>query len=157
LLYKNLELAHYVDHLQDENDELRKLMGWLCSHEPQLRIVIETYKHQDGEALGANKVGENEGKIGDIPEPRKTHHKNAFVPKPNHLMNRLDTTLGPPVFPPQTDNFQKPIKFKSYLGMCSLGRTVRSRVRRNWLRSRVERNQMNSPIPSLNLSLKVSL
>jgi hypothetical protein len=24
---KNLELAHYVDRLQDENDELRKLMG----------------------------------------------------------------------------------------------------------------------------------
>jgi hypothetical protein len=24
---KNLELAHYFDHLQDENDELRKLMG----------------------------------------------------------------------------------------------------------------------------------
>jgi regulator of replication initiation timing len=42
---KNLELAHYVDRLQDENDELRKLMGWLSSHEPQLRIVIETYKH----------------------------------------------------------------------------------------------------------------
>jgi hypothetical protein len=30
----NLELAHYVDHLQDENDELRKLMGWLSGHEP---------------------------------------------------------------------------------------------------------------------------
>jgi hypothetical protein len=27
--FKNLELAHYVDRLQDENDELRKLMG-LC-------------------------------------------------------------------------------------------------------------------------------
>jgi hypothetical protein len=26
---KNLELAHYVDRLQDENDELRKFMGWL--------------------------------------------------------------------------------------------------------------------------------
>jgi hypothetical protein len=26
---KNLEVAHYVDRLQDENDELRKLMGWL--------------------------------------------------------------------------------------------------------------------------------
>jgi hypothetical protein len=26
-LVKNMELAHYVDHLQDENDELRKLMG----------------------------------------------------------------------------------------------------------------------------------
>jgi hypothetical protein len=29
---KNLELTHYVDRLQDENDELRKLMGWLSSH-----------------------------------------------------------------------------------------------------------------------------
>jgi hypothetical protein len=31
---KNPELAHYVDRLQDENDELRKLMGWLSSHDP---------------------------------------------------------------------------------------------------------------------------
>jgi hypothetical protein len=31
---KNLELAHYVDRLQDENDELRKMMGWLSGHEP---------------------------------------------------------------------------------------------------------------------------
>jgi hypothetical protein len=117
---KNIELAHYVDHLQDENDALRKLMGWLSGHEPQLRIMIETYKCQDGEALGANKVGEgsgeNEWKIRDIPEPPKIHHKNAFVPKTNHLRNRLDTTPAPPVFPPQTDNFQKPIKFKSDLG-----------------------------------------
>jgi hypothetical protein len=42
---KNMEPAHYVDHLQDENDELRKLMGWLSGHEPQLRIMIKTYKH----------------------------------------------------------------------------------------------------------------
>jgi hypothetical protein len=41
---KNMELAHYVDRLQDENDELRKMMGWLFGHEPQLRIMIETYK-----------------------------------------------------------------------------------------------------------------
>jgi FtsZ-binding cell division protein ZapB len=41
---KNMELAHYVDRLQDENDELKKLMGWLSGHEPQLRIMIETYK-----------------------------------------------------------------------------------------------------------------
>jgi hypothetical protein len=41
---KNLELAHYVDHLQDENDELRKLIGWLSGHEPQLRIMIKTFK-----------------------------------------------------------------------------------------------------------------
>jgi hypothetical protein len=105
--------------LQDENDDLRKLMGWLSGHEPQLRIMIETYKRQDGEVLGENKVcegsDENEGKIGDIPETPKTHHKNAFVPKLNHLRNRLDKTPAPPVFPPQTDNFQKPIKFKSVL------------------------------------------
>jgi hypothetical protein len=41
---KNLELAHYVDRFQDENDELRKLMGWLSGREPQLRIMIKTYK-----------------------------------------------------------------------------------------------------------------
>jgi hypothetical protein len=29
---KNLELAHYVDRLQDENDELRKMKGWLSGH-----------------------------------------------------------------------------------------------------------------------------
>jgi hypothetical protein len=53
--------------------------------------MIETYKRQNGEGLGANKVvegsGKNEGKIRDILEPPKTHHKNAFVPKPNHLRN----------------------------------------------------------------------
>jgi hypothetical protein len=64
---KNLELAHYVDHLQDENDELRKWMGWLSGHEPQLRIMIETFKRQNGEGLGANKVGE--GSEENIPEP----------------------------------------------------------------------------------------
>jgi hypothetical protein len=64
---KNLELAHYVDRLQDENDELRKLTGWLSGHEPQLRIMIETYKRQDGEGLGANQVGEGSGE--NIPEP----------------------------------------------------------------------------------------
>jgi hypothetical protein len=87
---KHLELAHYVDHLQDENDELRKLMGWLSGHKPQLKIMIETYKRQDGEGLGENKVGEGSGE--NIPKPPKTHHKNAFPPRPNHLRNRLDTT-----------------------------------------------------------------
>jgi hypothetical protein len=49
---KNLELAHYVDHLQDENDELRKLMGWLSGHEPQLRMTIEAFKRQVVRDLG---------------------------------------------------------------------------------------------------------
>jgi hypothetical protein len=66
-----MELVHYVDRLQDKNDELRKTKGWLSGHE--LMMMIETYKRYDGEALGANKVGEgsgeNEGKNGDIPAP----------------------------------------------------------------------------------------
>jgi hypothetical protein len=157
---KNLELAHYVDHFHDENDELRKLMGWLSSHEPQLRIMIETYKRQDGEGLGGNKVGEGSGE--NIPEPPKTHHKNDFPPKPNHLKNQLDTTPAPPVFPPQTNDFQKPNKFVSTSGKCSLEKKVRrlvrisrvrSLVRGNWLRSRVQRNHVSSPNLSLSLSL----
>jgi hypothetical protein len=68
---RNMELAHYVDRLQDDNDELRKMMDWLSGHEPELRMIIETYNRYDVEVLGANKVGEgsgeNEGKIRDIP------------------------------------------------------------------------------------------
>jgi hypothetical protein len=94
---KNLELANYaLKSLQDENDELRKLMGWLSGHEPQLRIMIETFKRKDSEGPGANKVGEGSGE--NIPEPLKTH-QNDFPPKPNHLRNRLDTTPAPPCFP----------------------------------------------------------
>jgi hypothetical protein len=76
--------------------------------------MIETFKRQDGEGLGENKVGEGSGE--NIPEPPKTHNKNDFPPKPNHLRNRLDTTPAPPVFPSQTNDFQKPIKFVSTPG-----------------------------------------
>jgi hypothetical protein len=106
---KNMELAHYVDRLQDENDELRKMMGWLSGHEPPLRMMIETYKCYDAEALGANKFGEgsgeNEGEIRDIPKPPRTHHKNAYAPKLNPLKNRLYTIPTPPMFPSHTDDF----------------------------------------------------
>jgi hypothetical protein len=94
-------------------------MGWLSGHEPKLRIMIEAYKHQDGEGLGAKKVsegsGENEGRSEISQRHQKPTTKNTFVPKPNHLRNRLDTTPAPPVFPPQTNDFQKPIKFMSTL------------------------------------------
>jgi hypothetical protein len=80
-------------------------------------MMIEAYKRYDGQALGSDKIGEGSGekeeKIGDIPAPPKTFHKNAYAPKPNPLRNRLDTTPDPLVFPPQTNNFQKPVKFKS--------------------------------------------
>jgi hypothetical protein len=114
---KNLELAHYVDRLQDENDELRKMMGWLSGHEPQLRMMIEVYKRLDGQALGSDKIGECSGeggeKIGDIQAPPKTFHKNAYAPKPNPLKNKLVTTPDPPIFPHPTNDFQKLVKFVS--------------------------------------------
>jgi hypothetical protein len=59
---KNMELAHYVDRLQDENDDLRKLMGWLSGHEPQLRIIIEHTSAMMGKRLGQKTMvvyGEN--------------------------------------------------------------------------------------------------
>jgi hypothetical protein len=82
--------------------------------------MIESFKRQDGEGLGANKVGEGSGE--NIPETPKTHHKNDFPPKPNHLRNRLDTTPAPPVFPPQTNDFQKPIMFVSTSGKVFSGK-----------------------------------
>jgi hypothetical protein len=82
--------------------------------------MIESFKRQDGEGLGANKVGE--GSRENIPEPPKTQHKNDFPPKPNHLRNQLDTTPAPPVFPPPTNDFQKPIKFMSTSGKVFFGK-----------------------------------
>jgi hypothetical protein len=38
---KNIELAHYVVRLQDENNELRKMMGWLSGHD------LHTSTHDD--------------------------------------------------------------------------------------------------------------
>jgi hypothetical protein len=53
-----------------------------------------------------------QGKIGDIFAPPKvTPANNHFYPKPNHLLNKLDTTPDPPIFPPKTNNFQKPMSF----------------------------------------------
>jgi hypothetical protein len=83
-------------------------------------MMIEAFKRQDGEGLGANMVGEESGE--NIPEPPKTHHKNDFPPKPNHLRNRLDTTPPPPMFPPNTNDLQKPIKFVSTSGKVFFGK-----------------------------------
>jgi hypothetical protein len=82
--------------------------------------MIEAFKWQDGVGLGANKVGE--GSRENIPEPPKTHHKNNFPPKPNHLRNRLDTTPAPPVFPTPTNDRQKPINFVSTSGKVFFGK-----------------------------------
>jgi hypothetical protein len=54
--------------LQDENDEQRKLMGWLFGHEPLLGMMIEAFKRRDGEGLGANKVGVGLGATKNPPQ-----------------------------------------------------------------------------------------
>jgi hypothetical protein len=89
-------------------------------------MSIEAYKRYDGQVLGLEKIGECSGeggeKIGDIQVLPKTYHKNAYVPKPNPLRNKLDTTTDPPMFPHSTDDLQKPIKFKSNLGNVFFGK-----------------------------------
>jgi hypothetical protein len=140
-----------------ENNDLRKMMGWLSEHEPQLRMMIETYKRYDGQALGLEKIGKCSGeggeKIGDIQAPPKTFQKNAYAPKPNPLRNKLGINPDPPYsLTPQMISKSLSSSRVTW-GMCSLGKRVRSIVRTNWLGSRVKRNQVSSPIPSLNLSL----
>jgi hypothetical protein len=44
---KNMELAHYVDRLQDENDELRKKMGWLSGVGRTPRVLMQGKKKTD--------------------------------------------------------------------------------------------------------------
>jgi hypothetical protein len=89
-------------------------------------MMMEAYKHNDGHALGSEKVGECSGeggeKIGDIQAPPKTFYINAYAPKPNPLRSKLDTNLDPPIFPHSINDFQKPIKFKSNLGNVFFGK-----------------------------------
>jgi hypothetical protein len=152
---KNLELAHYVNCLQDENDELRKMMGCLSGHEPQFRMMMETYKREDGQALGSEKVGESSGeggeKISDIQASPKTYHKNAYAPNPTHYeTNSTQIQIHPYFLTPQMIS-KSLSSSRAHWGMCSLGNRVRSLVRRSRLRRQVKRNQVSSPNPSLNL------
>jgi hypothetical protein len=42
---QNLQRAQRVDGLQNENNDLCKLMSWFSSHEPQLGLMIAAFKH----------------------------------------------------------------------------------------------------------------
>jgi hypothetical protein len=66
---KKLELAHYVDRLQDENDDLRKLMGWLSGHEPQLRMMIEAFKRQEVRGLEQTRL------VREVEKISRSHQK----------------------------------------------------------------------------------
>jgi hypothetical protein len=132
---RNLELTSQLDVIYEENDYLRKVLGWLSGQEPQLKIMIEEFKRADGRGLGfdklGEKVGENSGEsvyekcveanpefevIGDIQVPLPKAPKNSFTPKPIHLFNKLDTTQDSPKFPPKTNDIQKSVKFVSEKG-----------------------------------------
>jgi hypothetical protein len=91
-----------LDVIYEENDYLRKVLGWFSRQEPQLKIMIEEFKRVDGRGLGFEKLGEkvreNSGEsvyekcvesnpefevIGDIQVPLPKAPKNSFTPKPN--------------------------------------------------------------------------
>ena len=86
---KNIELAHHLDVVYEENDYKRKLIGWLSGREPQLSMMIAEFKRADSRGLGFEKVGECSGesvkekseKIGDIiAPPLSTPKNNSFEP-----------------------------------------------------------------------------
>jgi hypothetical protein len=133
---RNLELTSRLDVIYEENDYLRKVLGWLFGQEPQLKITIEEFKRADGRGLGFEKLGEELGEnsgesvyekcvestpkfevLGDIQVPLPKAPKNSFTPKPNHLFNKLDTTQDPPKFPPKANDFYKLVKFVSEKGV----------------------------------------
>jgi DNA repair exonuclease SbcCD ATPase subunit len=58
---RNLELTSCLDVIYEENDYLRKVLGWLSGQEPQLKIMIEEFKRADGCGLGFEKLGEKVG------------------------------------------------------------------------------------------------
>jgi hypothetical protein len=90
---ENLELAQCVDHLQDENCKLREVLSWLSSQEPQLGVLIASYKCFDGWALGSDEFGESggerEGKFGNVPVPPQPTPKDKFTSKPNQPREKL--------------------------------------------------------------------
>jgi hypothetical protein len=114
-------------------------------------MMIEASKRQDGEGLGANKDGE--GSRENVLEPPKTHHKNDFPPKPNHLRNRLDTTPAPNVFPTPTNDLQKPIKFVSTLGKVFFGKESEKASEEKPVEKLSGEKQVSRHSPSLSLSL----
>jgi hypothetical protein len=84
---KNLELAQCVDHLQNENCKLRKVLSWLSSQEPQLGVSIASCKCFDGWALGSDKFGdsggEGEEKFGNVLIPPQPTPEDKFASKPS--------------------------------------------------------------------------
>jgi hypothetical protein len=114
-------------------------------------MMMETNKCQDGQALRSEKVGETSGergeKIGDILAPPKTYHKNAYVPKSNPLRNKRKTNPDPPIFPHSTDDFQKPIKFKSTLGNVFFGKETEKSSEEIPVEKPSEENPSEQPQP----------
>jgi hypothetical protein len=109
---KNLELAQCVDHLQDENSKLREVLSWLSSQEPQLGMMIASYKRFDGWAFGSEQFGESsgerEGKFGNVPVPPQPTPKDKFAPKPNQLLKPREKPSEKPSEKPCEEPHPKP-------------------------------------------------
>ena len=75
---KNIELESAVNLIQEDNDYMHKLMGWLFVHEPHLSIMIAQFKRADGRSLGFEKIGECSGER----EREKQAHSTPCNPQP---------------------------------------------------------------------------
>jgi hypothetical protein len=109
---KNLELAQCVNHLQDENNKLREVLSWLSGQEPQLGMMIASYKCFDGWALGFDKVGEGSGereeKFGNVSAPPQPTPKDKFASMPNHLLKPSEKVSEKPSEKPCGKPSEKP-------------------------------------------------
>jgi hypothetical protein len=125
---KNLELAQCVDHLHDENNKLREVLSLLSSQEPQLGMMIASYKRFDGWALGFDKSGESsgerEGKFGNVSVPQQSTPKDKFASEPNQSLKTREKpsekpsekTSEKPCEEPHPMSKPRPIRF--YCDLC---------------------------------------
>ena len=118
----NIEMKNAICLLEDENRYARTMLSWISAREPQLCMIIAAFKRADGIALWSSlnssnfewaydeKFGETSGekeKIGDIHAPLQKAPKNPeWKPKPNHLLNKLDTMLD--IAPPKPKHKENP-------------------------------------------------
>jgi hypothetical protein len=63
LLLKNIDLETCLSRIYEDNDYMRKLLGWLIAQEPQLGMLVAEFKRADGHGLGFEKVGESSDEI----------------------------------------------------------------------------------------------
>ena len=102
---KNIELAHRLDVVYEENDYMRKLLGWLSGREPQLGMMIAEFKRADGRGLGFEKVGKSSGK--SVREKSEASTKSDSQPSE---CEKIGDIIAPPLSTPKNNSFEPKTK-----------------------------------------------